>query len=210
MHVCRPKIGDGTLLTSIWNLNDGKVHLYFYHDYHHSVTFHLNDELKKGNHLLSIDDLFPKNAEFEKLGAYKTTKNTLWLMFSMMAFSFILFCSAIYFLISFMRNKDQNNYVKILLSMSGFLVSYYVYVLCTHQNIFYFPAPYEDKFNKAVSMSAYIPNLIALFILPFTYLNFYVFKSKSWSMVARNLFLVNNLVYVILLCFFVYWHLFWL
>ena len=34
MHVCRPKIGDGTLLTSIWNLDDGKIHLYFlqHHD----------------------------------------------------------------------------------------------------------------------------------------------------------------------------------
>jgi len=32
MHVCRKKVGDGTLLTSIWNLNDGVTYLYFYHD----------------------------------------------------------------------------------------------------------------------------------------------------------------------------------
>ena len=210
MHVCRPKIGDGTLLTSIWELKEGKIHLYFYHDYTHHISFQLKDELKKGDHLLFIDDLFPKNAEFEKLGTYKTTKNTLWIMLSMIFFSCTLFCSAVYFCFSFLFKKQKQKYLKLLLAMSGFLVSYYVYVLCTHQNIFYFPAPYEDKFNKAVSMSAYIPNLLALLMLPFTYLNFYVFKSKSWSMVARNLFLVNNLVYVILLCFFVYWHLFWL
>jgi hypothetical protein len=29
MHVCREKIGDGTLLSSIWNLSKGTVHLYF-------------------------------------------------------------------------------------------------------------------------------------------------------------------------------------
>ena len=209
MHVCRPKIGDGTLLTSIWELKEGKIHLYFYHDYDQCVTFHLKDELKKGNHLLSIDDMFPKNTEFEKLGTYKTTKNTLWLMFSMMAFSFILFCSAIYFLISFMRNKDQYNYVKMLLSMSGFLVSYYVYVLCTHQNIFYFPAPYEDRFSKVVSLSAYVPNILVLITIPFFYWNFLVMKAKSWAFITRNIFILNNVVYVILFCLFFYWRLFW-
>ena len=30
MHVCRPKIGDGTLLTSIWDLNALHVDLFFY------------------------------------------------------------------------------------------------------------------------------------------------------------------------------------
>jgi hypothetical protein len=210
MHVCRPKIGDGTLLTSIWELEEGKIHLYFYHDYSLHKSFRLKDELQKGDHLLSIDDLFPKNAEFEKLGTYKTTKNTLWIMLSMIFFSCTLFCSAVYFCISFLFKNQKYKYLKLLLSLSGFLVSYYVFILCTHQNIFYFPAPYEDKFNKVVSMSAFVPNLLALLILPFTYLNFYVFKSKSWSMITRNLFLVNNVVYVILLCFFVYWHLFWL
>lgn len=209
MHVCRPKIGDGTLLTSIWNLNDGKIHLYFYHDYRKSKTFDLRDELQKGDHLLSIDDLFPINAEFEKLGTYKTTKNTVWMMLSMMAFSFILFFLAVCFLISFMRKKDQNNYVKMLLSILGFVLSFYVFILCTHQNIFYFPAPYEDRFSKLVSLAAYVPNILGLIILPLIYWNFLVMKAKSWTFITRNLFLLNILIYVILLCFFLYWRLFW-
>ena len=209
MHVCRPKIGDGTLLTSIWNLNDGKIHLYFYHDYRKRRTFDLRDELQKGDHLLFIDDLFPKNAEFEKLGTYKTTKNTLWIMLSMIFFSFTLFCSAIYFCISFLFKSQKYQYLKLLLAMSGFLVSYYVYVLCTHQNIFYFPAPYEDRFSKVVSLSAYVPNILLLITIPFIYWSLIVFKTKSWSIIPRNLFLLNNVVYVVLLCFFVYWHLFW-
>ena len=209
MHVCRPKIGDGTLLTSIWNLNDGKIHLYFYHDYRKSRIFELRDELQKGDHLLSIDDLFPINAEFEKLGTYITTKNTVWMMLSMMAFSFILFCSAVYFLLSFMRKKDSNNYVKILLSSLGFVLSFYVFILCTHQNIFYFPAPYEDRFSKLVSLAAYVPNILGLIILPLIYWNFLVMKAKSWTFITRNLFLLNNVIYVFLFCLFVYWRLFW-
>lgn len=209
MHVCRPKIGDGTLLTSIWNLNDGKIHLYFYHDYRKSRTFDLRDELQKGDHLFSIDDLFPINAEFEKLGTYITTKNTVWMMLSMMAFSFILFFLAVCFLISFMRKKDQNNYVKMLLSILGFVLSFYVFILCTHQNIFYFPAPYEDRFSKLVSLAAYVPNILGLIILPLIYWNFLVMKAKSWTFITRNLFLLNILIYVILLCFFLYWRLFW-
>jgi hypothetical protein len=209
MHVCRPKIGDGTLLTSILNLNDGKIHLYFYHDYDHNMTFDLKDELKKGDHLLSIDDLFPKNTEFEKLGSYKTTKNTLRIMLSMIFFSCTLFCSAIYFCISFLFKRNKYNYLKLLLAMSGFLVSYYVYVLCTHQNIFYFPAPYEDRFSKVVSLSAYVPNILVLITIPFIYWNFLVMKAKSWTVITRNLFLLNNVIYVLLLCFFAYWRLFW-
>jgi hypothetical protein len=209
MHVCRPKIGDGTLLTSIWNLNDGKIHLYFYHDYRRNKTFDLTWELQKGDHLLSIDSLFTKNAEFEKLGTYKTTKNTLWIMWTMMAFSSILFCSSIYFMMSFIRKKDQQNYVKFILFLTGILLSYYGFILCTHQAIFYFQAPYEDRFSAIVSLSAYVPNILGLLMTPFVYWNFVVYKSKSWSFITRNLFLLNNVIYVILLCFFFFWRLFW-
>jgi len=209
MHVCRPKIGDGTLLTSIWNLNDGKIHLYFYHDYRRNKTFDLTQELQKGDHLLSIDSLFTKNAEFEKLGTYKTTKNTLLIMWTMMAFSSVLFCSSIYFFISFILKKQARNYVKLFLSISGILVSYYGFILCTHQSIFYFQAPFEDRFSAIVSLSAYVPNILGLIILPFIYWNLLVMKTKSWSFITRNLFLLNNVIYVILLCFFFYWRLFW-
>jgi hypothetical protein len=208
MHVCRPKIGDGTLLTSIWNLNDGKIHLYFYHDYRRNKTFDLIQELQKGNHLLSIEMLFSKNEEFEKLSSYKTPKNTLWIIFTMMAFSIVLSCSAIYFLISFMRKKDQYNFVKVLLAILGFALSYYGFILCTHQSIFYFQAPYEDRFSTFVSLAAYVPNILLLLILPLGYLNYLVFKGKYWTLFMRNMFLLNNVIYGILSCFFFYWGLF--
>ncbi|MEN9972385.1 MAG: hypothetical protein RIS20_732 [Bacteroidota bacterium] len=209
MHVCRPKIGDGTLLTSIWNLNDGKVHLYFYHNYRRNKTFDLRQELKKGDHLLSIDSLFLKNAEFEKLGTYITTINSPWLMWMMMVFSGVLFCTSIYFLMSFMRKKDQYYFVKVLLAILGFALSYYGFILCTHQSIFYFQAPYEDRFSKFVSLAAYVPNILLLLILPLYYGNYLVIKGKFWTLISRNLFLLNNMIYTILVYFFFYWRLFW-
>lgn len=64
MHVCRKKIGDGTLLTSIWDNSEGTVSLYFYHDYKTSVQFSLKQELEKGNHQLDIPTLFPRTKNF--------------------------------------------------------------------------------------------------------------------------------------------------
>lgn len=210
MHVCRPKIGDGTLLTSIWNLHDGSIHLYFYHDFNRGISFHLKEELQKGDHLLPIESLFSKNTEFEKLSTYKTTKNTLWLMFAMMAFSCTLFCSALYFMISFIRKKDEYNYVKVLLSLLGVVMSYYVFILSTHQSIFYFQAPYEDRFSRLVSLAAYVPNLLVLSFLPLFYWNYLVFRRKYWTLISRYLYLLSTLIYGILLCFFFYWRLFWI
>ena len=77
MHVCRNKIGDGTLLTSIWNLRDKTISLYFYHNYDSVIQFNLKNELRKGEHSYSIDKLFPANEEFEKLKTYYTAKNNI-------------------------------------------------------------------------------------------------------------------------------------
>ena len=65
MHVCRSRNGDGTLLTSIWDTQNGSVNLFFYHDFEQSIRFNLEEELAQGDHSLSIPELFPANAEFE-------------------------------------------------------------------------------------------------------------------------------------------------
>ena len=58
MHVCREKIGDGTLLTIIRDLNEGEIYLYFYHDFQYLVTFNLKTELAKGDHVYEILHFF--------------------------------------------------------------------------------------------------------------------------------------------------------
>jgi len=53
--------GAGTMYTTIYDLKDGTIFLYFFRDYTHVVKFNLNQELKKMDYSLVIPDLFPDN-----------------------------------------------------------------------------------------------------------------------------------------------------
>ena len=144
MHVCRKKVGDGTLLSSIWDLNQGLITMYFYHDYKHPVQFNLKDELDKGNHILNIPKLFPANVEFEKLADYKIPQNSKAIMlFFMLCFGLFTF-TAFYFLISFLKKKETDNFSnrKLLLCALDAVMIYYLIVLAKNKCIFYFPSPY--------------------------------------------------------------------
>ncbi|MFM6933915.1 MAG: linear amide C-N hydrolase [Flavobacteriales bacterium] len=209
MHVCRPKVGDGTLLTSIWDLNDGKFHLYFYHDYRYVHSFSLLDELRKGNHQLNIEKLFPVNREFQQLKHYYTTKNARWMYALMIFFSVILFFSSGYFFILFIRKKTTAIYLNLILAFFGFIVGFYLVLLCTHQSIFYFQAPYQDPFNVVVGYASYVPNLLLCSILPLVYGSVKMYKNNQRPTFSRKLWIANNLIYLVLICFFGYWSLFW-
>jgi len=49
----------GTQYSTLYNLTDGKIDLYYFHDYNQSVRFDLKEELEKGNHVLKIPEMFP-------------------------------------------------------------------------------------------------------------------------------------------------------
>lgn len=51
----------GTLYTTIYDLNEGIVNLYFYHDYSVTVKFNLKNELNKKDRILVIPEMFPDN-----------------------------------------------------------------------------------------------------------------------------------------------------
>ncbi len=53
--------GAGTMYTTIYDLKEGSIYLYFFRDYTHVMKFNLNQELKKKNYSLVIPDLFPEN-----------------------------------------------------------------------------------------------------------------------------------------------------
>lgn len=53
--------GAGTMYTTIYDLNEGTIYLYFFRDYTHVVKLNLNQELKKMDYSLVIPDLFPEN-----------------------------------------------------------------------------------------------------------------------------------------------------
>ncbi len=207
MHVCRNKIGDGTLLSSIWDLSKGTVNLYFYHDYKITVQFDLKEELKKGDHIIAIESLFPHNTEFEKLRHYKTSKNSNFIaVFILASAGFFLFSSVFFLIQYFKRKKNQKYaYLQLILFPLGLIMFYYMYVLSVNINIFYFPAPYKHPTNIFVSFSSYIPFLPLLLIMPFCIINFRLFNGHSWSLIARFLFTMNNMIYLVFIGLFAYW-----
>ena len=207
MHVRRNKIGDGTLLSSIWDLNNGTVNLYFYHDYNKTVQFNLSEELKKGDHIIAVETLFPHNPEFEKLRNFKTPKNSYIIGVCIVAFGVFFLLSSIFFLIQYFRRKKNLNYSYIQLSLFpiGLILFYYMIVLSGSVKVFYFPAPYKDPTNDLKSLTSFIPLLLLLLILPFSVINFRLIKLHSWSLLAKWIFTLNNLIYVVLIGLFAYW-----
>lgn len=215
MHVCRKKIGDGTLLTSIWNVNAGITYLYFYHDYKHLVQFNLKDELAKGNHAFEIPTLFPPNAEYEKLINFKIPQNSSAIQL------FFIFCgglflfSSLFFFISFIRNRKSKteikkpfDKIKLLLSLLSVILLYYVFVLATNELIFYFPSPYKDATFSLLNIAAYIPFLMLLLIIPLFGINWKLFIENGWGNFSKWLFAINNVTYLTLIVLFTYWGLY--
>ncbi len=210
MHVCRAKHGDGTLLTSILNLNEGITTLYFYHDYSQRVQFVLADELKKGNHFIEIPSLFPPNAEFAKLTAYKTPMN------SPAINSFLLFCaglfsiSAFYFPVNYFRKRKTTKYVwvKLLFFPLSLVMLFYIFMLARVENIFYFPAPYSEGSFSVVSMASFIPFLILFILIPLLIINRKIFREKAWTSFPKWIFTLNNVTYMLLVMLFCYWGLY--
>lgn len=206
MHVCRDKIGDGTLITSIWDNDKGNVYLYFYHNYKNQVKFNLKTELQKGNHILDVTKLFPINKEFENLKEFKTPLNSkpidYFLRFSLVFFFF----TAFYFLISYFRNsKDSVSKIKLLLFPFSLFLMFYMLVLATTINVYYFPAPYSDGTFSMTTIASYIPYLLLLIIIPFLILNKNILKQNTWSVFSKFLLSLNSFVYLILIVLFSYW-----
>jgi hypothetical protein len=207
MHVCRKKIGDGTLLSSIWDLNNGTVNLYFYHHYEKTVQFNINEELKKGDHIIAIETLFPHSPEFEKLRNFKTPKDSYLIGVFIVACAGFFLLTSIFFLIQYFRQKENKkySYIQLLMFPIGLILFYYMYLLSSSVNVFYFPAPYKDPANVFVSLTSYIPFLLLLLILPFSVVNYRLLKGQNWSSLAKVLFTLNNLTYIILIGLFAYW-----
>ncbi|MCX8479770.1 MAG: hypothetical protein ORN56_08260 [Chitinophagales bacterium] len=205
MHVCRNKIGDGTLLTSIWNLRDKTINLYFYHNYDSVIHFNLKDELLKGEHIYRIDKLFPTNTEFEKLKSYYTAKNNNIIALGLILLALLLSSIAIYFLISSFH-KNHSPLQRIILigtALINFILTIYLYILFSNPNIYYFAAPYTTD-NSFLNKLSYLPNTLLILIIPMIYFNFETNKPNQ----SNHSFTLNTLCYFILLAIFYYWHLY--
>jgi tetratricopeptide (TPR) repeat protein len=77
MHQAR-NWGAGTMYSTIYDLQDGTVYLYYFRDYTRVVKFNLNQELKKDEYCLSIPRLFPDNQKGQDfLNHYNTINSSL-------------------------------------------------------------------------------------------------------------------------------------
>lgn len=211
MHVCREKIGDGTLLTSILDLKSGIINLYFYHDYNNVVQFNLKEELAKGDHMMEIPSLFPTNKEYQKLLTYQTPQNNRLIASTLFIFILLFGFSFVYFITSYFRNKNKiaRNY-QLALTVLSLCFMYYMYVLVKEINIFYFPAPYKHYTFGLIDIVSYLPYVLILFIIPSIVTNVKMIKNKTWSFFPTLLFITNNIAYLVLIGLFYYWGFYWL
>jgi len=206
MHVCRERNGDGTLLTSIWDTKEKTVTLYFYHDFEKSVLFDLKDELAKGDHSLNAPDLFPQNPEFEQLKAYITPFNLPNLRIAMVLLGGFLTLISLILVVLWVRSRDGTaKKTSIFIALINLLLTAYLAVLVTNKYIFYFDAPFVHSSSKLITLSSYLPFLLLLIILPFSFFNIKYLKVKNIDTISKTLLISSNAIYLALIVAFGYW-----
>lgn len=210
MHVCRAKMGDGTLLTTIYDLQKGLIKYYFYHDFNQVVSFNLKDELAKSDTSYHVVDLFPPNKEFEKYLHYKTPDNYRWVMYAMFIFSIIFFILMTLILYLIFKKQIAIRQHKIVLLILGFdlLLSLYLITLIKKTYIYYFPAPYKDYHFSIHTIFAYIPFLLAFSILPILYYTIRIILQKQYAIIVRSLFTIQLILFLFSMLIFFYWGLY--
>ena len=103
MTVCRPKMGEGTLFSVLFDPTDVKAHLYFYHDFNQRVTFDLKEELAKGDRVTQMTSLFTPNAEYGALQAYITPFHRRWLWWGLAGLAVLAVFAGLFSLVSVLR-----------------------------------------------------------------------------------------------------------
>lgn len=211
MHVCRKRLGDGTLISSIWDTKNKGMELFFYHDYDTSVHFDLLEELAEGDHSLSIPELFPKNAEFERLVNYKTPSNTVELRIALVILAGLLALFSLLLGISLIRNhksEDMPILSLVLMILMNLSLIAYTLVLITNKSIFYFDAPYVHYSSNLITASSYLPFALLLLMGYLSIARLMRIKSDGTQRWPKSIVLANTLVYLILVIGFAYWGLY--
>lgn len=61
-----------TVYSQVYDLKQGLIYLYLFHDYKNGIILNLADELAKGPHMVSVVSLFPKNQEYDQWSFQQT------------------------------------------------------------------------------------------------------------------------------------------
>jgi len=212
MHECRSKIGDGTMYTSVYDLNDGALTLYFYHDYGNPKSFRLQDELAKPDHTWEVAALFPKNKEYMDLLNYATPFNNHDVQGMMEIVRRLLPAMSLLYLFLIIRSKWKrkvskpgNAYAYITLAISNIILSYFVTLLLTDQGIYYFDFPYSFETTKTVDIMVYVPLALLIAFVPVAYSSFRMWSATNPGKILPVIICLNLLIYLALLIAAGYW-----
>ena len=211
MSVCRSRNGDGTLITSIFDTKEKVVSIYFYHNFDTLVQFNLTNELSKGDHMLNIAEIFPRNPEFERLIDFKTPSNTPVLRILLVLSAGLLACiSFALFLSHIQKNKTTLLTLKSVIGivLLNFILIAYIVVLLTNNSIFYFDVPYQHYHSSLISTSSYTPFLLLGVFMPIVIHTRNRVKSNKTKLWVKTIFVLNHSIYFMLLLGFGYWGLF--
>jgi hypothetical protein len=206
MSVNRNKIGDGTLYTNIYDLQEGSIHLFFYHDFSKRVDFTLEEELAKGAHTVAFDTLFPNNKGFQQLLDYLTPGSSNIVYYAIVACLLFFLIAAPYFLLVAFRNKHRS-FMSGIAALSIILFAY-LFILLRNEAIFYFPAPYSAPNAPFINLSSYVPYLLALVCILVIIRTKKVLKTEQSTILFRLILCANCIIYVLLVGCFIYWKLY--
>lgn len=67
--------GGGTLYSTLYDLNEGIIYLYYNHNFDNVITINIKEELQKENHIIEIPKLFPDNKKGQEF--YKNYNETI-------------------------------------------------------------------------------------------------------------------------------------
>lgn len=213
MHACRKKLGEGTLYTSVFDLHQRKLHLFFYHDFEHEVVIDLKKELAKGNHTILFTDIFPPNAEYNRLKAYKTPFNSETIFWALISTLGIAFTASVYFFFRIImrwirRRKAQLKSMTplfLLLILANILLFLLIPILILREPVFYFGFEGQLANFPLPELIYFLPLTIGILLVAGGGLSYQYMRQNSGVIFSKWVISSNLFVLFGILILTIYW-----
>ena len=166
MAVCRKKMGEGTLFSTLFDPQEGTAQLYFYHDFSEAVTFDLKGELAKGDRTVAMASLFGPRPEFERLQDHITPFHYRGLFWGMCGLMVLAVFGGLWSLVALIRallKRSEQRGIKIiqaLLSGVGCLLVFGLLGVLLMQE-----SPYYFGLGDVSPLLAWLPLTIAILVI---------------------------------------------
>jgi hypothetical protein len=172
----------------------------FYHEFSVVKSFDLKLELLKGDTTYLLEELFPRNKDFEDLKAYKTPFNTPILRLLLAFVGCLSGILGFWFLIKAARNSAlKSRLFWPLQALASILGLGYCYILATDISMFYYDWPYVHPNSNWRTFLSFTPFALVLVFLR----NIILFKKFIIDQ-AFALILETGL-FAIIIAGFLYW-----